>query len=156
MRKEIFVELKRLKSWVRNDRATSPTIGSILLVGVTVALATTAGVHTLSFTDAQQKPFAVASVEYDTANDSVTVLWKSNTNADNLRVTVTVAGEHRTSTLNSVGHSLVVDEDGITVHKDGVHRWEEPSATDGDEVTVTVLAVKDEQTVVIAERTETL
>lgn len=139
-----------------DERATSPTVGSVLLVGVTVMLASTVGAQMYGMTDAEQRPFAVAPVEYDTADDAVTVTWMANSNAEQLQVTVHVDGRQRAVTLNEVGETMAVDSTGLTVHKgDRVH-WETPSIADGEDVTVVVSATKDGNTVVLSEHTRTV
>jgi flagellin-like protein len=146
----------RAKLWRDDERATSPTIGSVLLVGITVVLASTVGAQMYDVSDTQQGPFAIAPVEFDSAEDEVTVTWMSNRNAETLSVTVYVDDEHHTVTLNDVGHTVTVDASGVTVRKGDTVRWGSPSTYDGAEVTVVVTATKDGTTVVLSEQTETV
>lgn len=152
----IGVIVRRVKAAIRNERATSPTIGSVLLVGVTVVLATTVGVQMYGFSDTRQKPFAIATVDYEADDDQVMVTWRGNTNAETLRITARVGDQHRTVTLNQIGHRMTVDSSGLTVRKDTVVHWDHPSATDGDRVSVTVIAVKNGETTVLTKRTATI
>lgn len=148
--------VERAKLWTDDERATSPTIGSVLLVGITVVMASTVGAQMYSVSDTQERPFAVAPVEYDAADDSVTVTWLSNTNAEKVQVTVHAGGEHRSVTLNEVGHTMTVDSGGITVRKGDAVHWDSPSTTDGEEVSVVVTATTNGNTVVLSEHSETV
>lgn len=148
--------VQRLKQGLGADRATVPTIGAVLLVAITVVVAATLGSHVIQFSEAEQKPFAIASVDFDEAENRVTVTWRANSNADKLLVTVSVDDYHRTVTLNHVGHTLVVDDGGVTVRKGSVYSWSHPATTDGDELSVTVIAKKNGNSIVLAERTESL
>lgn len=147
---------QRLEQGVADDRATSPTIGAILLVGITVVVAMTIGGHVFQFSEPKQKPFAVASVNFDKTGDRVSVVWRANSNADKLVVTVSVDDHHQTVTLHHVGQKVVVDDCGTKVHKGDADSWDHPATTNGDEASVTVVAKKDGDSIVIAERTETL
>lgn len=148
--------VRRGPTFVQGDRATSPTIGAIILIGVTVVVATTMGAQLSGLTNTEQKPFASVGVKYDQAEDYVKVSWQTNTNAETVRVTVYVGDQHRTVTLRHVGHTMTVDASGVTVHKGTVSHWDSPSATDGDKVSITAVAVKGGNTVVIAERTASI
>lgn len=139
-----------------DERGTSPTIGAVLLVGVTVVVATTAGVYFASFGGHGQQPFAVASVEFDEPADRATATWRANANADELRVSITAGDDHRTVTLTRVGQTATIDRDGITVSGERVGSWDHPAVDEGETVTVTVVAATNESTIVVAERTATL
>lgn len=145
--------MKRFADAAGDERATSPTIGAVLLVGVTVVLATTAGTGMFGLADqARQGAFATPSVDYQTADDRVTVTWLANADAEELRVTMLVGDQRRTATLNAVGDKAVIDGDGVTVSAGGVTEWDDPTIGDGDRVSVTVIAAKGGETMVVAER----
>lgn len=139
-----------------DERATSPTLGAVMLVGITVLLATATGTHLFGFADGQNGSFATATVEFSTQDDRATVTWLANADADRLKVRVRVGEERRTVALDGVGDEVVVDGDGVTVSSDSVGRWESPRIADGDRVTVTVIAVTGGEGVVVAERSETM
>lgn len=135
-----------------DDRGTSPTVGAVLLVGVTVLLASAAGTHLFGLAGGQQGPFATAAVEYSPSEDRVTVTWMANANADHLLVKILVGTERRAVELDGVGDRVVVDAGGVTVSTGAVGEWESPTLSDGDRVTVTVVAAKNGENVVVAER----
>ncbi|USZ77937.1 type IV pilin (plasmid) [Halorussus vallis] len=145
--------LERLAAGVRSERATSPTIGSVLLVGVTVLLATTAGAGMFSLAEqGTQGAFATATVSTAPSEDRVTATWVANANAERLQVTIRVGDRSRTVTLQSVGDRVVADPDGVSVQTGDVVRWDRPAISDGDRISVTVVAVKNGESVVVAEQ----
>lgn len=135
-----------------DERATSPTIGAILLVGITVVLATTAGTHLFGLAGSQQGAFATPAVEYSPSENQVSVTWLANANAERLKVRILVGDERRTVGLDGVGDHVIVDGDGVTVSSGSVGQWASPTISDGDHVTVTVVALKGGESVVVAER----
>lgn len=143
---------ERLADATPDERATSPTIGAVLLVGITVLLATTAGTQLLGFAGGQQGAFATATVDFSPADDRVTVTWMANADAEAMHVRILVGDEERTVSLGGVGDRVIVDSDGVTISKGAVVEWETPSVQDGDQVTVTVVAKKGGESVVVAER----
>jgi len=149
--------MRRLAAAIGDERATSPAIGATLLVGVTVLLATAAGTGMFSLADgATQGAFATASISHEPAENRVSATWMANANAETLRVTVRVGSERRTVSLKAVGDGVVVDGDGVTVDAGEVRQWNEPRIEDGDRVSVTVVAVKGGETLVVAERSATV
>lgn len=148
---------RRLADGLGDERATSPTIGAVLLVGITVVLATTAGTGMFSLADeTRQGAFATASVDHVPSEDRVSVTWVANANAEKLRVTFLVDGQRRTVSLSAVGDKAIVDRDGVTVSKGETVHWDDPAIADDDRVDVTVVAVKGGETMVIAERSATV
>jgi flagellin-like protein len=139
-----------------DERATSPTIGAVLLVGITVVLATATGAQLFGLAGSQQGAFATATIDLSPGDDRVTVTWLANGDADSLKVRILVGDERRTVGLDGVGDRVVVDRDGITVSKGAVGDWETPSIEDGDQVSVTVIAHKGGENVVVAERSGTV
>ena len=135
-----------------DERATSPTIGAVLLVGITVVLATATGAQLFGLAGSQQGAFATATVEFSPADDRVTVTWVANADADSLNVRILVGDERRTVGLAGVGDQVVVDRDGVTVSNGAVGDWDSPAIEDGDRVSVTVIAHKGGENVVVAER----
>lgn len=134
------------------DRATSPTVGSVLLVGVTVLLATATGTHLFGLADESGTGFATAAVEFSADDDRVEVTWLTNVDAGKLVVRVRVGDQRRTAVLDDVGDEVVVDGDGMTVSTGTVGRWKTPVLADGDRVSVTVVSVTGGERVVIADR----
>lgn len=135
-----------------DERATSPTIGAVLLVGITVILATATGTHLFGLAGGSQSAFATATVEFSPADDRVSVTWVANADAENLKVRLLVGDERRAVVLDEVGDSVVVDGDGVSISTGSVGHWDTPAIEDGDRVTVTVLAVKNGERAVVAEK----
>lgn len=135
-----------------DDRATSPTIGAVLLVGITVVLATATGAQLFGLAGSQQGAFATATVDFAPGENRVSVTWLANGDADSLKVRILVGDERRTVGLDDVGDRVVIDGDGVTVSKGAVGDWETPSVEDGDRVSVTVVAHKGGENVVVAEQ----
>lgn len=139
-----------------DDRATSPTIGAVLLIAITVLLATSTGTQLFGLADGQSATFATATVEFSEENDRATVTWVANTDADTLTVRVRVGEDRRTVELDGVGDEAVVDGDGVTYSSGSVGHWDSPTISDGDRVSVTVIAVKGDERAVVAERSGTM
>lgn len=137
---------------LRDERATSPTVGAVLMVAVTVLLASAAGAQMLGLAGGQQGTFATATVDLSPAENRVSVTWLATADAEKLDVRLRVGDERRTVALGGVGERVVVDDDGVTVSADSVSHWKTPAVEDGDRVTVTVLAVKGGERVVVAEK----
>jgi flagellin-like protein len=135
-----------------DERATSPTIGAVLLVGITVVLATATGAQLFGLAGSQQGAFATATVEFSPGDDRVTVTWLANADADSLTVRILVGDQRRTVRLDGVGDRVVVDGDGVTISKGAVGHWDSPKIADSDEVSVTVIAHKGGENVVVADR----
>lgn len=146
----------RLADVLSGDRGTSPTIGAVLLVGITVLLATAAGSQLFGLAGSQQGTFASATVDYSPGEDRVSVTWLATAGAERLKVEIRVGDERRVVGLDGVGDRVVVDGDGVTVSSGSVGHWKSPEISDGDRVTVTVLAVKNGETVVVADRGATV
>lgn len=143
---------ERLTDATSDERATSPTIGAVLLVGITVMLATAAGTQMLGLAGSQQVAFATTTIDISPGDNRVAVTWMANADAKSLNVRVRVGDERRTVGLDGVGDRVVVDGDGVTVSTGAVGHWKTPEIEDGDRVTVTVVAVKGGESVVVAER----
>jgi len=139
-------------SFENDERATSPTIGAVLMVAVTVGLAAVTGTHLFGLAGSQQGAFATPAVEYSPSENQVSVTWVSNANAEKLTVRILGGGERRAVSLDDVGDRVVVDGDGVTISSGSVSRWDSPAVSDGDRVTVTVVAVKGGESMVVAER----
>lgn len=139
-----------------DERATSPTVGAVLLVAITVVLATTAGGQLLGLAGSQQSAFATAAVEFSPGENRVTVTWLANADAENLTVRVLVGDSRLVVGLDGVGDRVVVDEDGVTASSGSLDHWPTPALADGDRVTVTVVAEKGGESVVVAERSGTV
>ncbi|NEU58192.1 type IV pilin N-terminal domain-containing protein [Halorussus sp. MSC15.2] len=146
----------RLADVLSGDRGTSPTIGAVLLVGITVLLATAAGSQLFGLAGSQQGTFASATVDYSPGEDRVAVTWLATAGAERLKVEILVGDERRVVGLDGVGDRVVVDGDGVTVSSGSVGQWKSPTISDGDRVTVTVLAVKNGESVVVADRSATV
>ncbi|WP_135830267.1 type IV pilin N-terminal domain-containing protein [Halorussus halobius] len=139
-----------------DDRATSPTLGAVLLIAITVLLATSTGAQLFGLADGQTTTFATVSVEFSEENDRGTVTWMANADADALTVRIRVGQDRRTVELEHVGDEVVVDGDGVTYSNGTVGQWDSPAVSDGDRVSVTVVAVSDDERAVVAERTGTM
>ncbi|WP_435181600.1 type IV pilin [Halorussus sp. AFM4] len=146
----------RLADSLPEDRATSPAVGAVLMVGITVVLATAAGTQVFGLAGSQQGAYATATVDYSTSEDRVTVTWLTTAGAETLKVRVQVRGERRTVELDGVGDRVVVDDTGVSVSTGSVGRFESPKIGDGDRVTVTVIAVRGGDSVVVADRSATV
>lgn len=143
---------RRFTPFGSDERATSPTVGAVLLVGITVLLATAAGSQLFGLVGSQGGAYATATVEYSSTEDRVTVTWLANAGAEEVKVRILVGDERRTIALDGVGDRVVADEDGVRVSSGAVGRWPGPTVEDGDRVTVTVIAVKGGEKVVIADK----
>ena len=78
-----------------DDRGVSPVIGVILMVALTVILATVLGTVVLDFAGgvAEQPPQAAFDYEFDTAEDNVTITHISGDRIDNTSLRVQINGE---------------------------------------------------------------
>lgn len=139
-----------------DERATSPTVGAVLLVAVTVLLVAAVGSQLLGLVGSQQVAFATASVDYSPSENRVTVTWLANSDAERLTVRIEVEGERRAVGLDRVGDRVVIGGDGVTVSSGAVGHWHRPTLADGDRVTVTVIAVDGDERTVVAEKTGTV
>jgi len=83
----------QIKQLLSDDRAVSPVTGVILMVAITVILAAVIGTFVLGLGEQVQQttPQASFSFDYDTANDTVTVVHEGGDtlNSDNTN-TVTI------------------------------------------------------------------
>lgn len=147
---------RALAALAADERATSPTVGAVLLVGITVLLATAAGGAMFGLAESERGAFATATVEFSETENRATVTWLANADADALLVRIRVGDERRTVELEAVGDRAVVDADGVTVSSESVGGWASPALSDDDRVSVTVVATKGGERVVVAERSETV
>lgn len=148
------MKLERLADALADVRGSSPTIGAVLLAGLTVMMATTAGSQMLGLTDSPQAAFAAANVDFASADDRVIVTWIANGDAEALEIQVIVNDQRRTINLEEVGDRVIVDSTGVKISNGAVGSWDTPTITDGDKVSVVVNAVKNGESTTIAERTE--
>lgn len=146
----------RLADALGADRATSPTVGAVLMVAITVVLATAAGTQLFGLAGSQQGAYATATVDYSPSEDRVTVTWLATAGAEKLKVKILVDGERRTVELDGVGDRVEVDERGVTLSAGAVGHFSSPKIADGDRVTVTVVAVRGGDSVVVADRSATV
>lgn len=146
----------RLADSAGADRATSPAVGAVLMVAITVVLATAAGTQLFGLAGSQQGAYATATVDYSPSEDRVTVTWLATAGAEKLKVKILVDGERRTVELDGVGDRVEVDERGVTLSTGAVGHFSSPKLSDGDRVTVTVVAVKGGDSVVVADRSATV
>ena len=130
------------------EDGSAPLVGAALLVVLTVALSATVGTALTGM--AAQSParpaHATANVHF--GEESVTVTWTSNADADELRVQLTV-GDHTTIvTLRAVGDAVRVDSGGVTTR--GSASGGSIALSDGERVEVTVVAVGGDRSGVVA------
>ena len=146
--------VERLTAVFDDARGSSPTVGAVLLAGITVLMATTAGSQMISLAESPSPAFATANAEFDTTNDRVKVTWIANGDADYLEVQIFVGDQSRTIKLKSVGDMVIADSAGVTISNGAVGEWGTPTVNDGDEVTVIVRAIKGSEGTTIIERTD--
>jgi len=86
-----------------DDRGVSPVIGVILMVALTVILATVLGTVVLDFAGgvAEQPPQAAFDYEFDTADDNVTITHVSGDRIDSSTIEVQIGGEEAYPDPNS-------------------------------------------------------
>ena len=85
-----------------DDRGVSPVIGVILMVGLTVLLATVLGTVVLDFTGeiSEQPPQAAFEYEFDTAGDDVTITHVSGDRIDSETIRIMVGGDEAISSAD--------------------------------------------------------
>ena len=156
-----------------DERAVSPVIGVILMVAITVILAAVIGTFVLGLGDSVQTNVqAGASVTYDDGADSATVTWTSNQNADGIYVNVSggpdvlmTGGPGDTVTFQSSGDpstsgGAAAYEDGQAATISGGGASATPCSggtcsVSGD-TTITVIAVKGDQSTVLLQESGTV
>ncbi len=124
-------------------RAVSPVIGVILMVAITVILAAIIGTFVMGLGNSVDSNVqAGAAVDFDSANDEVTVTFNSEQTKDtNLTVSYYVNGTEKSSreaNLSNIGDSNI------------------ETFSNGDRVKVVVTATSGQKSTVIAEETQTL
>jgi flagellin-like protein len=124
------------------DRAVSPVIGVILMVAITVILATVIGAIVLDFGNnaGEQAPSASLSVSADTANDEIEIEHIGGDSLDNTETELIVeigSNSQRfeppsSSDVLSVGESAVVDVENSTdgANTDEFIDWNNNDAVD--------------------------
>ena len=150
-----------LKGFLDDDAAVSPVVGVPLMVAVTVVLASVVGTSVMgmgSVVDETKEPvFAGVHVDYSDSDDRVEVTWYTNGHAERLEVQVTVnGGANETVRLGRVGDSVRIDREGVTVTGSATARDSTPCLSNGDRVTVTVVAIDGGQRTVVAHHTGTV
>ncbi|TQQ81797.1 type IV pilin [Halonotius roseus] len=86
-----------------DDRGVSPVIGVILMVALTVILATVLGTVVLDFASgvSEQPPQAAFDYEFDSADDNVTITHVSGDRIDSETIRITIGGDKAVSGTNS-------------------------------------------------------
>ena len=150
-----------LERFLNDDAAVSPVVGAPLMVAVTVVLASAVGTSLFGMAsvvdDSKEPVFAGVKVDYDDSDDRVAVVWVTNGHAEKLEVQFSVNG-HATETVHlfRVGDSVRIDRHGITIAGSVNGRDTTPRLSNGDEVTVTVVAIDGGQRTVVAHHTGTV
>lgn len=144
-----------------DDDAVSPVVGAPLMVAVTVVLASAVGTSVFGMAsvvdDSKEPVFAGVAVDYEDSNDRVSVTWYANGHAEKLEVLLTVNGHaSETVRLFQVGDSVRIDRHGITISGSVTGRDTTPHLSNGDEVTVTVVAIDGGQRTTVAHHTNTV
>ncbi|WP_224268371.1 type IV pilin [Haloprofundus salinisoli] len=147
-----------ISTFVDADDAVSPAIGVVLMAGITVLLAATAAGPLLEFGDSTLSApvYATADADVSTDEDRLTVTWLSHDAADYLDVAVVVDGDHYSTALSEPGDALRLDGDGITKTGTENSYSDALDIDDGDEIHVTVTAVRDDGRTVVLRRTLTV
>lgn len=136
-------------------------LGTPLMVAVTVVLASVVGTSLFGMgtavSDVKEPVFAGANVKYSDSDDRVTVSWATNQYADKLEVTLVVNDRHSaTVILRRVGDAMTLDRDGISVSGSRTFHDPDPTVSNADEVSVTVVAIEGGQRTVVAQHTGTV
>lgn len=141
----------------RDRRAISPVIGVVLLVALTIIMGTVVAAFSLTLgNEVNPDVRAGVNVEFDTAEDSVMVLFTTSEDADHLNVTVTNGSASEIYQFDQVGDKLVIDADGVSKQgvtvPDGADAFAGAGVADGDTISVVVIAVHEENSNVVFER----
>lgn len=130
------------------EDGSAPLVGAVLLVVLTVALSATVGTALTGMATHSPSRSAQATANIDIGQESITVAWKSNVNAEQLRVQLTVGDRTTIVTLNAVGDAVRVDSSGVTTR--GSANGGSISLSDGEDVDVTVVAIGGDRRGVVA------
>jgi len=86
-----------------DDRGVSPVIGVILMVALTVILATVLGTVVLDFASgvSEQPPQAAFDYEFDSVDDNVTITHVSGDRIDSETIRITIGGDEAVSGTDS-------------------------------------------------------
>ena len=123
-----------------DDRGVSPVIGVILMVALTVILATVLGTVVLDFASgvSEQPPQAAFDYEFDTVDDNVTITHISGDRIDNSTLRVQIDNERVLSDGDggwkgeiTAGDSVTIDGAAASVGSGDTVRiiWENPSSS---------------------------
>lgn len=136
----------------REGEAVTPVIGIILMVALTVVLAAVTGVFVFNITgDMSEGVQAGASANFNA--EKAEVLYISNKNAEYLEVTFSGWGDEGTARLNKTGARATLNTSALTTSGDA-NVTDDPTSfpTRGDDVTITVVAVRGSESTVILDR----
>lgn len=141
---------------MEEDRGVTPVIGVVLMVALTVLLASVVAATLYDVVeDAGVEAPVGAGVTVD-GGDGITVAWVSNTRADKLRVEFTTTDDDAVVFLRRVGASVTLRPDGFTIVGGSVARGNDLTVERGDEVQVSVTAQTGDQRTLIIRRTVTV
>lgn len=138
---------------VDDDRGVTPVIGVVLMVALTVVLASASAVSLYGLaTEAGVDAPVPAAVAVD-GGDGIAVTWVGNSQADKLRVEFMADGNLTVVFLRRVGSVVTLDPAGIETTGGQVVHGGEPDVDRGEVVQITVSAQADDQRTLLVRRT---
>ena len=101
-----------------DDRGVSPVIGVILMVALTVILATVLGTVVLDFASgvSEQPPQAAFDYEFDTVDNNVTITHISGDRIDNSTLRVQIDGERALGDGDGGWSDEIAAGDSVTIN----------------------------------------
>ena len=101
-----------------DDRGVSPVIGVILMVALTVILATVLGTVVLDFASgvSEQPPQAAFGYEFDTVDNNVTITHISGDRIDNSTLRVQIDGERALGDGDGGWSDEIAAGDSVTIN----------------------------------------
>ncbi|WP_158057645.1 hypothetical protein [Halorussus halophilus] len=127
---------------------SAPLVGAVLVVVLTVALSATVGTALTGMATSSPSPPAQATADIDIGEESVTVTWTANVDAEQLRVQLAIGDRTAIVTLNAVGDAVRVDSTGLTTR--GSANGSSIALSDGERVEVTVVAINGDRKGIVA------
>jgi len=105
-------------SFPTDDRGVSPVIGVILMVALTVILATVLGTVVLDFASgvSEQPPQAAFDYEFDTVDNNVTITHISGDRIDNSTLRVQIDGERALGDGDGGWSDEIAAGDSVTIN----------------------------------------
>ncbi|WP_458191084.1 type IV pilin [Haladaptatus sp. NG-WS-4] len=135
----------------RSERAVSPVIGVILMVAITVILATVIGTFVMGLgSNIQTNVQAGATVQSDATDDTISVAFTSTQKSDAyLEVNTTGASPNGNATLKQVGDTVTFEDSGTGEASGSASIDQNAGGMDENTITVTITAINGDTRTVI-------